>query len=263
MGRALIAAAAVALMVAITMAPTIWTGIEPSQALVAVLDFGARWSNFLIMIFTLALTAVAIAQHRLAERMSAETSTAIEYSRQSAEAARLTAELSDRSLQSSQRAYICMMSWQHGFARDSHLRNDDGTATHGDFSVFVAQYFNHGNTPARDVEIYIKEFVLPLGEQPSPDVSRTIGGSAIGPKTPFASSERGVPLETCVAAFNRQCDIFVFTRVDYRDVFSSEPRTTQVCSRVDFMQNPLDWKNVEPEARRLSFEMLPAFSILT
>lgn len=65
-----------------------------------------NFSNFLIMLFTLALTVVAVMQHRLEERLASDTSDSIAIAKQSADAATASVEVSKETMRRQLRAYV-------------------------------------------------------------------------------------------------------------------------------------------------------------
>lgn len=193
-------------------------------------------SNFFIMLFTAVLTVVAIEQRFLLKRTAAESKDAVEIARQSAAAATSSARTAEESLRISQRAYIVMQDPNLGTAVNTVVRG-----ARGNYLVVVGQVMNAGNTNARDCKVQSQFRVVPLNETPEFEFSFEGIPTVLGRGVGASGITMFIPFDDVIAVHESRSALYVWMRVEYRDVFESTPRFTEILVRYFVGAHPERW----------------------
>jgi hypothetical protein len=107
--------------------------------------------------------------------------------------------------------------------------------------VFVARIENVGLTPATAVRAWIDVQCFPMNEDRQPDEKKEMAGPAtiLGPGSTGLSSYRTVPIKTMEEKWRDETEIFIISRVEYRDTFNPEIiHHHQQCAMVDLLHEP-------------------------
>lgn len=131
------------------------------------------------------------------------------------------------------RAYLC---WT-AFASAPNSVNDQIKEY-----VFWADLGNLGLTPATDIRAEISTQVFAVSEEKDPlfimDPNLS-GGAALGPGASGKSGYITLPLATMIDLWEKKNKVFIWCRVEYRDVFNLETiRHHELCAKVELIRDP-------------------------
>jgi hypothetical protein len=99
---------------------------------------------------------------------------------------------------------------------------------------------NFGQTPANGLQVWSRFEVVPANAGvpifPREPNERT---TALGPRVRFQTTYMAIPLASLSAVWRDESAIFVWVRVEYRDIFNPKVvRHHQICSRVRLLYDP-------------------------
>ena len=107
--------------------------------------------------------------------------------------------------------------------------------------VFWVKWENVGPTPATDVRSWINYQAFPVAENREPSFGQLRGGAStvFGPQTTGQSEYMAIPLATMIENWRRETEIYVWSRVEYRDVLNpSVIHHHEQCARVQLLRDP-------------------------
>ncbi len=144
-------------------------------------------------------------------------------------------ELSRRSLEVTQRAFVFFSAFRpeiHKVEGEDHKFRVTGYG-------FSASFSNSGTTPATHVQLSTQWTRVRPGVVPHfPRPARTVT-SVLGPATGGMSQPAYFSVDELAAAFLKKVDLWVWMRVDYRDVFDpSQEHHHEMCGKVSFLLDP-------------------------
>lgn len=175
---------------------------------------------------------------KAAAKQEENTLAALEISRQTAAAAAKSAQVAERSLVTSQRAFIFLSSMSGG-------PNTDGPTISRDTIInFLVKWTfeNHGNTYATDVNTQAGFKIVPVGSPvpkfvAPPDRLPTV----VAPHATWIAPIRALQVADVVACWQRTRDIYFWSKVEYRDIFSPEiVHHTESVSRLTINRDPME-----------------------
>jgi hypothetical protein len=108
------------------------------------------------------------------------------------------------------------------------------------YIVFVI-WENFGNTPANEVRSWIKWQSSPMNENKDTSfVADKPGASTVlGPRNSMQSASAIIPLEVMLQNWSHETEIWVWSRVEYRDIFNAEIlHHHEQCARVEMLHEP-------------------------
>jgi hypothetical protein len=178
-------------------------------------DFGITWSTVWLAIVTTSL-AIYTALLWRATKGLVETSE----------------NLSKQHL----RAFV----FSQGFTYAPHITgNEDRIKEY----VFWAVLKNVGLTPATDVCVWAEVKTSEVSDPVTPVFNTTHERTPtpLGPQAPFQTGFLRVPIETMMLAWQREIGIFIWCRVEYRDIFDTEViHHHEQCFLLDVIHDPSD-----------------------
>lgn len=147
-------------------------------------------------------------------------------------------EHTERALISTERAFVFGKGFQVGLSVwDGILR---------EYLVFVT-WENAGSTPATDVHNWIDLCTFPMNENREPAFAQPPGGptTVLGPRATSQSGYIVVPVKTMREKWLEETEIYVWCRIEYRDVFNPGIiRHHEQCACVGLIHEP---SSVPPE----------------
>lgn len=156
----------------------------------------------------------------------------VEQMRRSADATAKSAEVSERALTTTQRALV--FGTLH---TTTHMTTKKGPTTA--FSI-TAAWENSGATAATEVRSAIALKIVPKADTIPFFENEARGGfSVLGPRVGKGySTTVTVPLATMMATWQGKQDVYVWARVEYRDLFSPTIHHHEFCVRVEWAVDP-------------------------
>ena len=144
-------------------------------------------------------------------------------------------ELSRRSLEVTQRAFVFFTSLQPEILK----QEKNGVESVNGYG-FVAHFTNSGTTPATDVGISALSLEVPKGLVPNFVRPAISGRGVLGPGSGGQTPPQFFPVSTLSKAFAGKCDLWVWVRVTYRDVFNPDQlHHHEMCGQVMFVLDPI------------------------
>jgi hypothetical protein len=107
--------------------------------------------------------------------------------------------------------------------------------------LFFVTFENVGLTPATDVRSKLTVQNFPMSEDKEPIFDSTITGPAtvVGPRGTSQSTFVGVSIQTMMENWRHETEIFVWSRIEYRDIFQPEIlHHHEQCARVELIHEP-------------------------
>ena len=110
--------------------------------------------------------------------------------------------------------------------------------------VVFQEFENVGLTPATGVQAWLYIQTFPVSQNCEPNfatksIAPTGGGGALGPRSGAKTQFRTIPLATMMENWRRETEIFVWFRVEYRDIFdASILHHHERCTRVEIIRSP-------------------------
>ena len=175
--------------------------------------------------------------------------------------ARRQADIADRSLKVTQRAFLSI--YQVNYTSTIVNKQVDGITGNWIGASFSAK--NVGHTAAFDVRLAIARAAIPVGkdiEISDFQLEIKLNGTVLGPDTNLNSSYRFFTDNELLAAYREEIKLFLLTRADYGDVVSEESRHTQVCFYIEFGEDPTSWwvAPIQPNLNIAVADQLTSFS---
>jgi hypothetical protein len=115
---------------------------------------------------------------------------------------------------------------------------DAGTITQ---YIFYVPFENVGLTPATHVRSWLKVHGRPKGENVDPTfvVDEVSPPTVMGPRTVLQSSLIAIPLPAMMACWRQETEIFVWSRIEYRDIFDPDIlHHHEQCGNVVLLRQP-------------------------
>ena len=190
-----------------------------------------------LMIYTAKLWGATVKLSRdadaSAQRQADEMRRSLATAEKAATAAERGAEIAERSLTVAQRAFV----FGKGFTSAVHFI-DEKLAEY----VFWTELENAGHTPATRVQSWINTRGIP-GETPQePTFQKDIeveASTVLGPRATAQSGYVSVPLATMIDSWNKKTAVFIWSRVEYRDIFDPDKvRHHEQCARIEVIHEP-------------------------
>lgn len=145
---------------------------------------------------------------------------------------RRTANIAERALYTTERAFVFL----NEFHPDWQTVTQDNVPRLVRF-VIKPQWMNSGNTPTRNGLIQVN-WTIWEGDLPQGfgyEYAEPATPLFLGPRATEWSAPIDIPNDVSIRASNGQTHIFVWGRIDYRDIFeNSRPHFSQWCYRVRF-----------------------------
>jgi hypothetical protein len=151
---------------------------------------------------------------------------------QQSEDTRRSIGIAEQALVSVKRAFV--------FAKGFQNRLDIQNGNIENHIVFVT-WENFGNTPANEVRTWIKWQSFPMNEdRDATFVADNRGSSTVlGPRNSMQSGYAIIPLEAMLQNWRHETEIWVWSRVEYRDIFNAEIlHYHEQCARVEMIDEP-------------------------
>lgn len=207
-----------------------------------------NFSDFLMVLFTLALTFVAFKQHQLEERLADETTGTVQTAKDSAEATKLMAQVQMAAM----RAQMSPVDYQvtqvskagvpaEAFFIRVSWRNMGATVAQNCIIRFATHAF------AADEEIPI----FPVEETDAPR-------AAVPPNVPIHTDHLRLPAAEMEQIIREGYRLVLWSRCEYNDVFEpTRTRVTEVCVQMDFMGDMADLLDGAENGDRYRFRWQP------
>ena len=109
-----------------------------------------------------------------------------------------------------------------------------------EYCVFVT-WENVGKTPALDVRTWIDKYTFPMNEDREPHFSNRfiVGAVVLGPSAISQSAYTLIPLETMIQKWRGETEIYVWSRIEYRDIFNPQVlHHHEQCACVELIHEP-------------------------
>ncbi|MDP1643569.1 MAG: hypothetical protein Q8L59_15440 [Phenylobacterium sp.] len=207
-----------------------------------------NFSDFLMVLFTFALTFVAFKQHQLEERLADETTGTVQTAKDSAEATKLMARVQMAAM----RAQVSPVEYQ---ITQVSKAGDPAEA----FLVRVG-WLNTGATAAQNCIVQIAAEIIGLEvEVPEffPDEGAP-GVAAVPPQLPLHSNYLHIMAGDIDRVIRSGDRLILWSRCDYNDVFEPErTRVSEVCVQMHFMGDVTDLLDGNPNGDRYRFRWQP------
>jgi hypothetical protein len=141
--------------------------------------------------------------------------------------------IAEQSLIAVERAFVFGKGFQIGYdLQDGILEN----------YLFFTSIENIGNTPANDVRIWMKGQFFPMNENRDASFVADNPGAptVLGPRSPpLQSGFAIVPLSVMQQNWRHETEIWIWSRVEYRDIFNSGIlHHHEQCARVELIHEP-------------------------
>lgn len=107
--------------------------------------------------------------------------------------------------------------------------------------VFWVEFENVGLTPAINVQIWADLEIYPMNEDWEPTFAPTsvVGSTVMAPRLGASSKILIIPLPVMMENWRREKEIFMWSRVEYRDEFNKHIiRHHEQCARVELIREP-------------------------
>jgi hypothetical protein len=110
-------------------------------------------------------------------------------------------------------------------------------------NYFVSVTFeNVGLTPALEMQAFLGTKIFPMNEDREPSFqkdNRLAPNGVLGPRTITRTGMLAIELETMMQHWRNETEIFVWFRVEYKDVFNpTKVHHSQLCCRIEQMREP-------------------------
>ncbi len=170
-------------------------------------------------------------QEQTTGRQEVSTQEALKISRETAEAARAGVDLTRRAMESGQRAFLFCKA-----VLPLPLLLPDGAAAG---LAFYGQIMNTGSTPAMATRLAIMSKRSDKGTRPPFEVPWIGGSSVLPPRGEARTARVDLLMADLNDAYAGRCDLHVYVRVEYQDVFDPDSRHHhEVCVRVSLTHDP-------------------------
>ena len=140
--------------------------------------------------------------------------------------------IAEQALVSVERAWV--------FAKGFQNRSDIQNGNIENHIVFV-KWENFGNTPANEVRAWIKWQSFPMNEDRDASfvADNPSASTVLGPRNSMQSSDAIIPVEAMLQNWRHETEIWVWSRVEYKDIFNAEIlHYHEQCARVEMIDEP-------------------------
>jgi hypothetical protein len=151
---------------------------------------------------------------------------------QQSEDTRRSIGIAEQALVYIERAFVFAKGFQHSLdIRNGNIEN---------YIIFVT-WENFGNTPANDVRSWIKWQSFPMNEDRDASfVADNPGPSTVlAPRNNMQSASVTIPLEAMLQNWRHETEIWVWSRIEYKDVFNAQIlHHHEQCGRIEMIREP-------------------------